>query len=289
LTMRSIWKALLFSSVCLNVVLVCLIMAGIHRFQHQLMYDIQSVTPIGMNYSVLTYRNSTEGRALLDILRNGSLVYSEKSDGKFSVVGDGNDASPVAPGYDITGEGIPDVVVAQWNGSAKGYCVYSVFAVGEQFRKVDTICGLLSVEFGDFDHDGHVEIKGLDRGFECFNGCSGSESPLPRVVLRFDLKAGKFAVDWAAMRMPALSKLELEELASSLRKSDEWTTSGQPPTELASRMLALIYAGQEEAAWGLLDMSWPTDLTGQDTYRSLMNRTLASSQYYRTPQQMGSR
>lgn len=83
------------------------------------------------NYRVCTFHNSEEGKGYFEILRNGKRVYKRKGF-KFRIgliyddegfrelkdLGDNISNVPIAMGKDITGRGIPNLVVSEWTGGA---------------------------------------------------------------------------------------------------------------------------------------------------------------------------
>jgi hypothetical protein len=185
-------------------------------------------------------------------------------------------------GSDITGDGIANLVIRQWLGSAHGDSRHLVLEInGSVIRKIDVIDGLLSVELKDFNDDGIDEIAGLDKAYSYFGGDSFASSPIPLVVLSFDKNQGKFVPDKELMSKRPFSRDKLKELSLKYREDTRWSKESRPPTELFAAMLELIYSGNENRAWELFDASWPdvSEIPKQQ-YRKSLEADMGKSPFY---------
>lgn len=228
-----------------------------------------------------------------EILRDGKRIYAQDG-GRFTVGAfnaemqwglmpnitlkdsSPDKTNPLAMGNDITGDGVPDLVVSEYSGGS--HCCFSVhiFEIGQTFRKIATIDGEQSQP--TFVH------LGRDPGFKVMvNDCtfaywhtSFAESPLPKVILRY--RDGSYQVATDLMRGPAPSSRELKELADKVNSA--WPKSNGKrldydedkakarlfPSDLWRTMLDLIYAGHFDLAEKFLGMAWPSDAKGESQF-----------------------
>jgi len=87
------------------------------------------------DYTVRTVRGPDyESDSILQIFKSGRLIYSNSSHTFFDPVTD----AP-APYVNITGNGIPNLVVTAYSGGAHCCSIYHIFELGDEFREVATI------------------------------------------------------------------------------------------------------------------------------------------------------
>ena len=92
------------------------------------------------------------------------------------------------------------------------------------------------------------------------------DSPAPRVILRWDPAARRYAADFAAMRANAPKPAE---------------PKGEIGPALWRGMLDLIYAGQAPAARQLLDHAWPQGHKGKERFLACFTKQLRSGKLWR--------
>ena len=170
---------------------------------------------------------------------------------------------------DITGDGIPDLIVGSWTGGAHCCFDYRIFSLGPKFRLFGIINGLDShFSFKDLDGDGACEAIGYDCNFRYWHECF-AYSPAPLVIL--SLKNGKIELAKAMMKQNRLSEKDFESLAKPLEFQmivNPSKLAKVPPrsvfinSKLWSAMLNLIYAGNGAQAWQLFDKVWPATYQG---------------------------
>ncbi len=246
-------------SVALNVVLAAALLILLYLVYPQFLYRLDSVENFG-GYSIRTYRNDRGTKAYFEVLRR-----SEEWDGLPHVPrrvysGSGEVAFAVESfGADVTGKGMPDLVIQQWCGSASGQgSTYFVLEPdGSTVKKIAAIQGLAGIKCEDADQDGIKELVGCDETYCFFGGFSRAGSPLPSVVLSFDPAQGRFVVNKRLMAKPPLPEEQLKQLSLKYRDDPWWTEGSHPPEGLFGTIFDLIYTGNEKQAWELLDASWP--------------------------------
>jgi hypothetical protein len=161
-------------------------------------------------------------------------------------------------GKDLTGNGVPNLVIRQWKGSAHGDSEYLVLEINDSvITETDIVDDLLDVKFQDLNNDGITEIAGLDKAYSYFLGDSFAASPCPLVVLSFDKIQAKFVPDKKLMSKRPWSQSQLDKLGLQYKNDPSWSEETRPPSEIFDTMLKLIYSGNEQQAWELFDASWP--------------------------------
>ena len=167
----------------------------------------------------------------------------------------------LAPGTDVTGDGVPDLIVGFQPPGHGGYSA-TIYSVGPNFKKELVLEGDDNALFiKDIDGDGKFEILGADSGFNnLYTSYAGS--PKPRVIFR--IKNNKPALATDLMKSPAPSKHYLDYTANEIKKAlkpaeQEVDASSQDDfvSKLESSMTSLVYTGHADMAWKLLDMVWP--------------------------------
>jgi len=189
----------------------------------------------------------------------------------------------IAMGRDITGNGIPNLVVVLIYGGSGGYGNYSIYEIGKKFRKIAVIEGRLGTEFTDLDGDSKLEIVVGDYAFY-FLACPACYRP-PKVILRYQDGAYRIAVD--LMHNPAPSREDLARRAQLAREDIFWKENEKQvrewnwvPESLYVIMFELLYMGHPDLAWQFFEMAWPPDIPGKDEWLHIFRHKLKESQYW---------
>jgi hypothetical protein len=110
------------------------------------------------------------------------------------------------------------------------------------------------MEIFDYDRDGIYELVQFDSCFRYFMGDSGSGSPEPRAVFRYDKKLGRYVP--AAGIMPDFVREELRnsdkdirEKAKLLKGSDDLGGQLDLYRAVLSHFVQLLHFGDEQEAW----------------------------------------
>jgi hypothetical protein len=235
------------------------------------------------DYRILVTRDDKapwQSREILEISRAGEVLHRQRGY-DFHLGGfDPDDAKQkelLAVGKNITGNGLPNLVVSEYTGGAHCCFLAHVFELGKEFRKVGTLDardGDLS-HFEDLDGDGSLEFVTNDFTFAYWHA-SFADSPAPRVVLKY--RDGAYRVAPGLMRRPAPSAAELERQSREVREAPQWHAR-RMPTALWKTMLDLIYEGNADAAWAFLNSSWPRKEAEKEEFRREFLEQLRKSPY----------
>ncbi|MFQ5795840.1 MAG: LysM peptidoglycan-binding domain-containing protein [Candidatus Bipolaricaulia bacterium] len=237
------------------------------------------------DYVVRIYRHLDSGEESFVVLRNGHRVYSSQA-GRF-IYEDEKQASLVPMGKDITGNGVPNLVMWEWTGGAHCCFISHVFEIGKKFRAIEKIFAGHTdplgerVGFMDLDGDSNLEFVMYDWTFAYWRA-GFAESPAPKVILRSRDGAYRLAGD--LMRKPAPDITQLEERAQQIRET--WKTVG-PPSDLWGYMLDLVYTGHADLAWLFFEMAWPPGFPGKEEFLSDFRAKLSESPYWPEIQALG--
>lgn len=153
-------------------------------------------------------------------------------------------------GADVTGDGVPDLIIEHntgGNGCGSGLTIFQVGkeAQGGFKRLADLPCG----HFQDVDGDGLPEFLAVDCSF-AMRWTSHAGSPYPEVVMNF--KDGAYVVDVELMRKAAPSIESLRETYTNLLAMTRHMSDADPFPDLLRTSLDLIYSGNERLARALL-------------------------------------
>jgi len=243
---------------------------------------------------IFLYHEDTD-EGYFEIVRDGKPLY-RKEGHRFNVGhilddvrekrGDGDAASEELPinadlvvmGKDITGQGIPNLVVSEWSGGAHCCFYYHVFEIGRTFRRIATI------DAGHGERSAFWSVKGekglvfatWDFAFAYWNA-SFAASPAPEVYLRY--KNGKYGFASEIMMKPAPVPVVLSRTIARVRSDDSWKEGG-PPVLLWETMLDLIYSGNAGTAWDLFEKAWRPDIPGKDKFLKEFRMQLSESVYW---------
>jgi hypothetical protein len=222
----------------------------------------------------------------VEVLRDGQRVYAQNGQLHFWIGGVLRDEEGgehvIAMGRDITGDGVPNLVVRQWTGGMQCCLVLYVFDLGEEFQRI-SVLELHKDEstfFSDLDGDANLELVTAEWTFSWHQGFR-DPSLVQNIILRFDGGAYHLAAD--LMREPPPSSAEMIALATSIQSKDWGHCDPWPPAlgiQLFASLLELVYTGNAGLLAEFLDLAWPTDCPGKDDYLDGFLRSLPLSPYW---------
>jgi hypothetical protein len=235
-------------------------------------------------YEVRTYRAGEHGdpSQAFEVLKGGRRVYSRvDDDGMKYSVGCLNKNDPgnrdIRPGKDITGEGKPNLVIADWTGGAHCCLTYYIFELDDQVREV----GRIDARHGEGcrfrkEREGKVDFLINDWTFAYWNA-PFAFSPAPQVILRY--QAGSYHVAADLMVKPAPSPGEFQQLVEKGRRIPR-SGDGSPASKFWGIMLDLIYSGHANLAWKFCDGAWPSSAESKQEFLRSSKSQLSTSPYW---------
>jgi hypothetical protein len=239
-------------------------------------------------YTVRTDFNDETFEGQFEILYHGQRIYQKIDASKFFIGHMYDDvhvnSDLIKMGNDITGDGVPDLVIAEYTGGAHCCLNFYVFTIGQEFRyfgKIEANDGDWSY-FADLDGDQCLEFIGYDWTFAYWRTGFAS-SPAPDIILRFH--DGVYILAEDLMRKPVPIPSELDENTRVIQADESWTMKGHPPktppASLWQMMLDLIYSGHADAAWQFFDQTWVADIPGKEEFLEDFRAQLMKSPYWR--------
>ena len=247
------------------------------------------------DYTVKTVRGPEDGDdSMLQIFKAGTLVYATNSQSFFDPEekppeADDNHPKGPRPYTNITGNGIPNLVIEEYSGGAHCCSTYHVFELGDEFREISTLDTYdAGAHFVDLDENGIFGIRTADPSYAyAFTSYAGSF--LPAAALRFVDGKYSLATDW--MFTPPLPEEEFAAIVTEVNTT--YTTPSEdgsaitPPSQwggdaiLWNKMLDLTYTGHVDQALALLDRCWQDDWGDQQSAADKFWKTVALSTYGR--------
>jgi hypothetical protein len=171
--------------------------------------------------------------------------------------------TPPKFGENVTGDGLPDLVVYAFNGNAYLFPTLHIYELGPKLRKI-------------FSLDEYVYgFKKTDQGAD-WKIFLGDQAALMQwghvwygiqVIMAFDNDAQEYRLAASLMRKPAPSRQDLDRMADEIRKDDAWEyVAGSRQMTIA--ILELIYGGNGSHVDQLLDRAWNQKFPGQAEFRA---------------------
>jgi hypothetical protein len=240
------------------------------------------------DYEARTYRDSNGSDAFLKVFEKGRLIHSEKGEVSFSIGANNDEINPaIAIGKDITGRGVPDLVVEQWTGSASDGGYFLIFQLSKNFRKLCVLSATPGCYFENMDKCPQPVFVYYDScPYLFWDGCSHADSPTPTIILKW--KNDGFHVAPEFMQTSEIKAdvncsddSDYHELAESFRNDESWTKESRPPIELISWVLDSLYHGHVKTAWTMFDKAWPANVPGKEEYRKQLEDAIKTSPYYK--------
>lgn len=233
-------------------------------------------------YTVEIQRDDSGG-AQTAVIRRGRERVWEGSGFRFSLGeapgADEGDRVALPPAVrDLTGDGVPELVLADWSGGAHCCFTYYVFALGPRFAVLDTIPLEHSddARFEDQDGDGAHELRTRDWTFAYWN-TSFNGSPAPEVVLEPGEGGYRLAERFA--RRPPLSADSVRRQVARVR--GEWNEARRfPPVLLWEVMVGMVYGGNAAQVGPFVECAWKGDATGREVFLRYFRDQLLRSPFY---------
>jgi hypothetical protein len=179
-----------------------------------------------------------------------------------------------SPGNDITGDGIPDLVVMEDSGGSFFSRSCMVFSLGKQFRLIQSLPG---GDFKDLNQDGKLDYITYEIGFSSWHA-SHADSPAPQLV--YEYYDHEYLLAPALMYKPIPSEEEIIQAISRVSQDiitcekEKWLYPAHcwydegtylPPSAW-SYMLDLMFSGHPDEAYDFLEQVWPEGKLGKSNF-----------------------
>jgi hypothetical protein len=229
---------------------------------------------------------------VLEIQKAGVRVFTIQESSIFPGSYGFGDNEKFPTGKNLTGDGKPNLVIRTYSGGAHCCTDVHVLELGEQFRHVARFDARNSegVVFEDLDKNGILTVSMADWHYLDVIAPMIA-SPAPRITFRY--LDGRYQLAPDLMKQPAPPKEELKRLAQEIRelfnqaqkKPEEaemiltrWNPE-YPVPQLWSKMLDLIYTGNETEALQLFDEAWPETFPGKQKALKKFNALVDGSPF----------
>ena len=200
----------------------------------------------GEGYSLITYKGK-KGENGVELVVGGVELPLEQGEGKMlvNVNTDGKLSSLPLAGKDITGMGLPNIVIEKKMEGEKCCYEYYIYEVGKELKKIGEFTGLYdALKFKDLDGDGKDEVLGRDWMFKRW-WASIDKDIAPDVIWRY--KNGEYQLASALMKKNPPMQEEMDDALSRMNNSDTYMS------DVWKYMLDLIYTGNGDLAWKFFD------------------------------------
>lgn len=230
------------------------------------------------NYRVRISYASDRMCQRLEILKRNHLIYREEGIDNHYFLGNTWNEHDNRFLMNLTKKGT-QLVVSKWTGGA--HCCNSllIFDVTSEFKKIaDIYGGNYDLEIVDLNHDGIPEIR-LTDDFLAYLFSSFADSAQASVTLKY--VDGHYSVAPEFMKKSARLDTFTAHIPQWQKLLRDHTDSNWPPPPLIQAMTDLIFTGNENLAYQLVDHVWPSDVPGKTDFLKSYHKALADSIYYR--------
>ena len=219
------------------------------------------------------------------MLKNGQRIYTQTGH-SFSVGypfedDQSPDSFPVPIGTDLTGEGEPDLLLAEYSGGAHCCFTFHIFRIGKTFGKVQSI-PLFDADESDFvQRPGQkgLILDSADYSAFAYFPFGFAGSPAGRVLLSF--QKGEFKLDLKRMKANPPTQAEFDDCWKRFRASPDWKKQDQPqPMGMWYYATDLIYTGNGPIGWNFIDQAWGSTRDQYRKYLAEYKARLMKSVYY---------
>jgi len=238
---------------------------------------------INDEYAFRSYETFDKDRGY-EILHNGKVVASEGGYIKCSLSAEDLESAGALPpiGKNITGDGIPNLVVGCDTGGSHCCEDITIYSLGESLKVIkDFHISYSTFELIDLDGDGIYELKIADWNFQGWGGvwmggaCEGIANQ--DVILRYKNGDYQIAPDLMKRFSKKIDPPSLEKIKEEFNDTD----SDYPVSfEMWRYMLALIYQGRGDEAFEFCNTVWPKERKYKDKFLAAFKLQLTKSPYW---------
>ncbi|MBI4042483.1 MAG: hypothetical protein HY391_03295 [Deltaproteobacteria bacterium] len=234
-------------------------------------------------YTVLLSQRFDSGIGKITIERGKNKIYEESEVDHHYYFGNNFDetlnGTDPHSGRDITGNGLPNLIVSNWTGGAHCCHFLQVFELGKKFKKLVTVeAHSSSVRLVDLDHDSFPEIEFWDGSID-YLFASFAGSPPARVVLKF--QKDHYEIATHLMKKPAPTAKQMQKIKERIRAAFEKEDSPDLPYDFLNLMMDLSYTGHFELALKMADEIWPKTKPDLSKFKEDFTKALQETPYWK--------
>jgi hypothetical protein len=224
-------------------------------------------------YQVSRRYNPKTGQSWATVKRNGKVLARHSSEGEKGLTRFGI--------FSLLGGNTKQLVIEQSSGGAHCCNSWWAYDLYPEFRlafRSDSYS--ISDDWGeasviDIDKDGIFELIFSSNGFAYFSRLHFSESPLPKVVFRYDRAAKRYypaGERYSAYLLKGIGE-EIEEIKALNKDAD-------PLPLVLDVMLRYVYAGKKKLAWSIFEPYYT--MSDKQSMRREIRRRLNTDKIYRS-------
>lgn len=229
---------------------------------------------------------------LLTVKKSNKVIYENSYESMSSYAGMSLRNADKNPLEDITGDGIPDLVIDEYSGGA--HCCYltTLLELGETAHSISLGGGDWVAKFEDLDHKPGKEAIVSDGAFK-YRWSDYASSPGAQVILRHD--NGSYIMAPDIMKQPPYTEKQINKIISVIKNSNYSnfryatnlntadSTSAKALsnyfTNMLSKVLELIYSGNYFQALQIVDATWPGNKNEKEAFLKDLKETIQKQQY----------
>lgn len=236
------------------------------------------------SYTVSIYQSFETYFQKVVIQKNKKKIYELSEFGTYYYFGnnfdDTNEGKDPYSGRDITGNGVPNLVISEWNGGAHCCNSLHIFELGKEFKKVATITGYSSrFRIVNLDQDKSLEIEFCEGAID-YVFASYAFSPCGRTILKY--KSGNYVVSVDLMKRKMIPNQKLRKIKRKIKTEFAHRDGDVIPYSLLKVMMDLSYSGHLNSALQVADECWPLKTAGLKEFKDEFVATLQSDTYWST-------
>ena len=213
-------------------------------------------------YTYRCYTGPPHRENVFQVYKNNELVYQSDIGYSYWL---GEKEGLFHPGDDITGDGIPNLVVMYSGGGNSSFNQFCyIFSLGDQFRLIQC---LPQGKFVDINQDGKLDCIAYQPGFTFWYACHAG-SPLPKIV--YEYCDDEYLLAPALMYQPLPKEEEMNQMIEEVKrrcakaKKEKWLYAHcwnykevYLDSSVWSYMLDLMFSGHPDEAYEFLNKVWP--------------------------------
>jgi hypothetical protein len=221
-------------------------------------------------------------KAELSISKEGENVFSLRRDkGSFKILETGYGID-VSMGNDITGDGMPNLVIQEWTGGVPCCTLFHIFQIGESFRHIQTIDNWQGDRFPFTNDEPGTGLEFILFDWSPYSG-SGPQSDSIGAEIFLKYNGVSYEISYDLMHYSPPIDPDIGRWASTMHKAysiDGSRAKAFVEVEMCKRLTSLIYSGNMHATGNVIDLAWPDEMIGKEEFRKNYQLSIEGSPYW---------